>query len=127
MANPSRADRAHGVLTLAHCTIAPSLTTGYRLRTHFESGLGVGIQGSLPQGPVTLLRIGGTRLQELWTLDATLLGNTDHADLCRTQVDVEIGAESLEELLLRPLGNHTLLLVGHHAAHLRRWHEAMIA
>jgi L-fucose isomerase-like protein len=127
MANPSRVDRARGVLSLAHCTVPPSLTTRYRLRTHFESGLGVGIQGVLPEGPVTLLRIGGVRMTELLALDGALVANTDHADLCRTQVEVEIGREALDRLLARPLGNHVVVLAGHHAAPLRRWHEAMIA
>lgn len=127
MANPSRVDRARGVLVLAHCTVPPSLTTGYRLRSHFESGLGVGIQGTLPEGPVTLVRVGGERLQELRALDAALVGNTDHPDLCRTQVEVEVGPAVLEEWLARPLGNHVVLVAGHHAAALRRWHEAMIA
>lgn len=127
MANPSRVDRARGVLALAHCTVPPSLTSGYRLRSHFESGLGVGIQGTLPAGPVTLARIGGPRLQELRALDGALLGNTDHPDLCRTQVEVEVGTAALDEILGRPLGNHVVLVAGHHAAALRRWHAAMIA
>lgn len=127
MANPSRLDRARGRLALAHCTIAPSLTRGYRLRSHFESGLGVGIQGTLPEGPVTLLRLGGARLEELRALDGVLVENTDRPDLCRTQVEVEIGTRALDEMLAHPLGNHTVLLIGHHAAALRRWHEAMIA
>ncbi len=127
MANPSRVDRARGVLALAHCTVPPSLTTAYRLRSHFESGLGVGIQGTLPEGPVTLVRIGGPRLQQLRAIDGALVGNTDHPDLCRTQVEVEIGRDALEELLAHPLGNHMVLVTGHHAATLRRWHEAMIA
>ena len=127
MANPSRVDRGRGILSLAHCTVPPSLTTGYRLRTHFESGLGVGIQGVLPPGPVTLLRLGGERMQELRALDAVLVANTDHPDLCRTQVEVEVGREALEDLLARPLGNHVVVAAGHHAATLRRWHETMIA
>jgi L-fucose isomerase-like protein len=127
MANPSRVDRTRGVLSLAHCTVPPSLTTSYRLRSHFESGLGVGIQGVLPEGPVTLVRIGGPRLRELRATDAMLIANTDRADLCRTQVEAELGREALEDLLARPLGNHMVVVRGHHAAALWRWHEAMIA
>ena len=115
------------MLALAHCTVPPSLTSAYQLRSHFESGLGVGIQGVLPEGPVTLVRIGGERMRELRVLDAALVANTDWPDLCRTQVEVEIGRAALEDLLARPLGNHVILAAGHHAATLRRWHEAMIA
>ncbi len=126
MANPSRVDPERGLLSLAHCTVARGLTTSYRLRTHFESGQGVGIQGTLPTGPVTLVRIGGARLERLLAIDGQLVRNTDHADLCRTQVEVEIGGEALRSLLTDPLGNHLVLTPGHAAAALRRWHEAMI-
>lgn len=127
MANPSRIALDRGVLSLAHCTVPRSLGGGYRLRSHFESGLGVGIQGALPAGPVTLVRIGGTRLERLWAVDGLLLRNTDHPDLCRTQVEVAVGREVLEGLLAHPLGNHQVLVQGHHAAGLKRWHATMIA
>jgi len=126
MANPSRVDRERGVLALAHCTVARSLTSGYRLRSHFESGRGVGLQGALPAGPVTLARIGGLRLERLRAIDGELLRNTDEPDLCRTQVEVEIGPAALDELLADPLGNHLVMLPGRWAADLRRWHAAMI-
>ncbi len=127
MANPARVDLERGVLGLAHCTVARGLGGPYRLRSHFESGLGVGIQGTLPAGPVTLARIGGSRMERLTVFEGDLLGNTDHADLCRTQVEVEVGRKALQDLLARPLGNHLVLAPGHHGAALRRWHEAMIA
>jgi L-fucose isomerase-like protein len=126
MANPSRVDMDRGTLLLAHCTVARGAASGYRLRSHFESGLGVGVQGLLDAGPVTLVRIGGARMERLRALDGMLLRNTDHADLCRTQVEVEVGREALEDQLARPLGNHMVLVPGHHAARLKRWHEAMI-
>jgi L-fucose isomerase-like protein len=126
MANPSRVDLEHGVLSLAHCTVPRSLSGAYRLRSHFESGLGVGIQGTLPTGPVTLVRIGGARMEQLRAIDGRLLRNTDHEDLCRTQVEVEVGAAALQELLARPLGNHMVVVPGHHAAVLGRWHATMI-
>jgi L-fucose isomerase-like protein len=126
MANPSRIDLAGGILSLAHCTAPRSAGGAYLLRSHFESGLGVGIQSRLPTGPVTLVRIGGSRMERLRAVDGRLLGNTDHPDLCRTQVEVELGRETLQDLLAQPLGNHVVVAWGHHAAALRRWHEAMI-
>ena len=127
MANPSRVDLDRGVLSLAHCTVPRTLSGPYRLRSHFESGLGVGVQGTMPTGPVTLVRIGGTRMERLWAVDGYLLHDTDHPDLCRTQVEVELGRDVLRDLLARPLGNHQVLVRGHHAAALKRWHECMIA
>ncbi len=127
MANPSRMDLEHGVLTLAHCTVPRTGSCEYRLRSHFESGIGVGIQGTLPAGPVTLVRIGGSDMKQLRALNGNLLRNTDHADLCRTQVEIETGRQALEDILANPLGNHMVMVPGHHAAVLKRWHETMIA
>jgi len=127
MANPSRIDLDRGLLNLAHCTVPRSIGGAYRLRSHFESGLGVGIQGTMSTGPVTLVRIGGARMERLRVIDGDLLRNTDHTDLCRTQVEIEVGRDLLQELLVQPLGNHMVVVSGHHAATLRRWHEAIIA
>jgi L-fucose isomerase-like protein len=127
MANPSRIDLDRGLLSLAHCTVPRSISGAYRLRSHFESGLGVGIQGTMSTGPVTLVRIGGARMERLRVIDGDLLRNTDHADLCRTQVEIEVGRDLLQDLLAQPLGNHMVVVSGHHAATLRRWHGAIIA
>ncbi len=127
MANPSRIDLDRGSLSLAHCTVPRGVSSAYRLRSHFESGLGVGIQGTMPTGPVTLVRIGGARMERLRAIDGELARNTDHADLCRTQVEVEVGRDLLRGLLAQPLGNHMVVVSGHHADTLRRWHGAMIA
>jgi len=127
MANPSRVDLDRGILSLAHCTVPRTLSGAYRLRSHFESGLGVGIQGTMPVGPVTLVRIGGERMDKLSLMEGGLLRNTEHADLCRTQVEVEVGRDAIHDLLAEPLGNHMVAVAGHHAAVLGRWHAAMIA
>lgn len=127
MANPSRVDRDRGTLLLAHCTVPRTAAGAYRLRSHFESGLGVGIQGEFDAGPVTLVRLGGARMERLRAIDGELLRNTDHADLCRTQAEIAIGREAIEAILGDPLGNHMVMVPGHHAARLRRWHEAMIS
>ncbi len=127
MANPSRVDRARGTLLLAHCTVPRGIVDRYRLRSHFESGLGVGVQGEFATGPVTLVRLGGMRMERLRAIEGTLVRNTDHADLCRTQVEVEIGGVAIEALLSDPLGNHVILVPGHHAEALRRWHSMLVA
>lgn len=123
MANPSHVDTANGLLRLAHCTVARSLVTRWELRSHFESGLGVALAGDLPPGPVTLVRLGGRRLDELFLAEGEAGPAAPREDLCRTQVDVRLEPGTLEELLRRPLGNHLVLLPGLHAARLRGWWE----
>jgi L-fucose isomerase-like protein len=76
MANPARVDAAAGRLLLAHCTVPVSLVTGYALRTHFESGLGAAIQGDFAPGEVTLLRIGGRELDQLWLGEGVIEAST---------------------------------------------------
>jgi L-fucose isomerase-like protein len=127
MANPAEINREAGIVELAHCTVPLSLVESYRLETHFESDLGVGIVGELPPGPVTVLRLGGDELQYLWCADGEALLTAPREQRCRTQLDVRIPPASAGELLDHPLGNHLVVLYGHHAAHLRAWWAEMIA
>ncbi len=127
MANPSRLDEKRNTLWLAHCTVSRRLTQSYRLRSHFESGLGVGIQGALPTGPVTLLRIGGKEMELLWLAEGEILRAGNAADLCRTQVEVRLTDGHVSDLLRAPLGNHLVLVFGHHVKQLAAWWEMMIS
>ncbi len=119
MANPARVDRAGGSLWLAHCTVGRSLLDDYTVRSHFESGLGVGIQGTVPAGPVTLARIGGVDLDRLYVAEGELTANGREEDLCRTQVRIKLDG-GVDYFLRRPLGNHHVLIRGH-------WQEDLAA
>ena len=113
MANPSDLDMRKGEILLAHCTVPLGLVGEHRLKTHFESGLGVGIDGTFPTGPVTLLRLGGANLDRWWGAEGTLIEDLHAPDLCRTQVKVRISPSAAGELLEAPLGNHLVLVPGH--------------
>ena len=126
MANPSQLDEDENALWLAHCTVPRSIVERYRLRSHFESGLGVGIQGDLPAGPVTLVRLGGAGLDRLWLAEGEVTKTGDAEDLCRTQAFVRLRNGHVSDLLERPLGNHIVVVRGHHADRLRDWFEAMV-
>ena len=128
MANPAQVDEARNTLWLAHCTVPRTIVEDYRLRSHFESGLGMGIQGTLPSGPVTLLRIGGRKLSRIWLAEGRILEAGQSEDLCRTQAHIELaGGSDVGELLRAPLGNHLVMVAGHHAARLADWHRTVIA
>ena len=126
MANPSHLDEQSNSLVLAHCTVPRTLVDGYALRSHFESGIGVGLQGDIPHGPVTLLRIGGTMMDELWLAEGAITANGRAENLCRTQVSISLTRGHVSELLHAPLGNHIVLVRGHHADHLAEWWETML-
>ncbi len=126
MANPVQLDEANNTLWLAHCTVPRRLVRRYRLRSHFESGLGVGLQGEIPPGPVTLLRIGGVRMERVWLAEGELVRSGDAEDLCRTQAKVRLTQGAVSDLLRAPLGNHLVLVPGHHAGRLRSWWATML-
>ncbi len=121
VANPASIDAATNQLLLAHCTVAPSMVDTVELHTHFESGIGIGIRGTFAPGPVTLLRLGGDALEEHWFAEADVVATGDSPDLCRTQVTLQVRDRSLRDLLEAPLGNHLVMVHGHHRAHLERW------
>jgi L-fucose isomerase-like protein len=124
MANPAQLDPADNTLWLAHCTVPRTLVESYRLRSHFESGLGVGIQGTLVEGPVTLLRIGGRDMDQAWLAEGEILRTGDAENLCRTQTEIRLDdGASVMDLLRSPLGNHLVLVFGHHLGRLRSWCE----
>lgn len=126
MANPSEIDEAANALLLAHCTVPRTMVDAYRLRSHFESGLGIGIQGMLPLGPVTLLRIGGSMMDALWLAEGEIVATGDAENLCRTQVRIALSRGDVSDLLSAPLGNHIVLVYGHHADRLATWWESML-
>jgi L-fucose isomerase-like protein len=113
MANPSDIRPADGTIALAHCTVPLSLVRSYGFKTHFESGLGLGIDGTFPHGPVTLLRLGGARLERWWGAEGEITADTHAEGQCRTQVLVRTAPDALARLLDDPLGNHLVLAPGH--------------
>ena len=113
MANPAEIDERGGRILLAHCTIPMSMCDDFTLRSHYESGFGVGIQGSLLPGRVTLLRVGGPEFREVYVAAGTLVECTDRADLCRTQLMIELDSPAeAARILSRPLGNHHIVVKG---------------
>lgn len=113
MANPSLIDQDRGVITFAHCTIARTMTDSYTLRSHLESGLGVGIQGNITPGPVTVTRLGGPNLDQAIAARGSLIECGSRDGMCRTQLTIRFDdPKVLESILAKPLGNHHLILVG---------------
>jgi L-fucose isomerase-like protein len=127
MSNPVQVDEQNNRLWLAHCTVPRSIVKTYSLRSHFESGLGVGIQGTFTSKPITLLRIGGKDLKKLWLAEGNIIQAGFAENLCRTQVEIElISGGHVKDLLQTPLGNHLVMLSGHHLERFKSWWEMMI-
>jgi len=126
MANPVQLNEESNTLWLAHCTVPRSIVKEYTLRSHFESGIGVGIQGTISNGPVTLLRIGGKNMDKIWIAEGEIIQSGRAEDLCRTQVEVKLTTGTVKEILQAPLGNHLILVRGHHHKQLIEWWKTMI-
>jgi len=114
-ANPSSIDPESGEMVFSHCTVPLNMVSSFGLDTHFESGIGVGIRGYIPEGPVTVFKLAGD-LSRHFVCEGELLRNEAKPDLCRTQVVLRLPAESSKYFLTDPIGNHHIILPGHCAA-----------
>ena len=115
-ANPSRIDPQTGEILLAHCTVPLDMIRCGEYDTHFESGIGVAVHGELPEGAVTLFKL-APDLRQCFAVDATLVQNQAERNLCRTQVVVKAPGTA-RYFLSDSIGNHHIILPGHHAAEL---------
>lgn len=114
--NPARINPETGEILLAHCTIPLDMVERYELDTHFESGIGVGIRGYMPSGPVTLFKVSGD-LSRHFAAEGQLLRCEARPNLCRTQAVVQLdNPADAQYFLTRPIGNHHILLPGRHAS-----------
>lgn len=113
MANPSRFDYEEHTLLLAHCTVPLNMVSSYKLTTHFESGIGIGIKGELPEGHVSLLKIAPDySLENSLCVSGTIKENLSLPDHCRTQILISLNDESLLDLLKTSFGNHVIVAYG---------------
>ncbi|NJE25412.1 hypothetical protein E3E22_01980 [Thermococcus sp. MV5] len=97
------ADYGENHIILAHCT-AP-LIANYVLRSHFESGKGVGVAVNLPKGKASLLKIRGRKAV---VAGVEVLGQERSEHRCRTQLKLKI--EEAKDFVDGTLGNHHLLV-----------------
>lgn len=122
MANPQDIDIDENSLWIAHCTIPIKLLRSYIIRSHFESSLGVGIQGEIKRGKITFARIGGEKLNKLYVTDGKIIQCGNSETRCRTQIKIKIN-ESLDYYLKNPLGNHHILIKGHWSDLLKDYYD----
>lgn len=115
-ANPSRIDPETGELIFAHCTIPLNMVERFEYDTHFESGIGVGIRGFMKEGPVTVFKVSGDKSRH-FIAEGYLTQNLSEPNLCRTQQKIQLTDKSqISYFLSNPIGNHHIILPGHHKA-----------
>lgn len=114
-ANPARIDVQTGEMLFAHCTIPFNMVDEFCYDTHFESGIGVGIHGHFPEGPVTVFKVSGS-LHRAFIAEGELFRNQYEANLCRTQVWLRLSPADARYFLTDPIGNHHIIIPGHHGS-----------
>ena len=113
MANPSKFNYEDHSILLAHCTVPLNMTSSYSLTTHFESGLGIGVRGEMPEGRVTVCKIAPDyTLDNCVCLPATIKENPNLEGYCRTQIVVSLEDDGLLELHKSSFGNHLIISYG---------------
>lgn len=123
MANPSMINTRTNEIILAHCTIGIKQTEQYIIRSHFETGIGIAIQGILPTGVVTIVKCGGESLDEYFLSSGTLIENPNFINMCRTQARIKMNT-SPEYFLKNPLGNHHIVIQGEYTEVLNEFFTA---
>ena len=110
-ANPARIDVESGKMLFAHCTIPFAMVKDWQYDTHVGSGIGVGIHGVFPEGPVTVFKVSGD-LKRHFVAEGELLANQYEDHLCRTQVILQLSPADARYFLTDPIGNHHIILPG---------------
>ena len=120
MANPSQLTDKTSML--AHCTIPQTMCDETTIRSHFESGIGVAIQGLLPLTDYTLFKWGGPQLDRYFVTEAQAVEKPYSNHFCRTQITLNVNLKPY--LLQHSIGNHHVIIRGRHAEEIKRFMQA---
>ena len=113
MANPSKFNYEDNTLLLAHCTVPLNMVSSYSLTTHFESGLGIGVKGEMPEGRITICKIAPDySLDNTVCIPASIKESVSIPGYCRTQIVVSLGEEGMLDILKASFGNHLIVSYG---------------
>ncbi|MGD9909428.1 MAG: hypothetical protein AB7U79_02345 [Candidatus Izemoplasmatales bacterium] len=106
-ANPSKIDVEKNEITFAHCTVPFNMVKNYKLLTHFESGIGVAIQGELEKKEVLIYKL-SNNLKDYYLAEGKIVETPKKNNLCRTQIVVKVN--DTDYFLKHPYGNHHVIV-----------------
>ena len=109
LCNPSRIDTVNQEMVFAHCTLPINMPYTYELTTHYESGIGVAVAGSIPEGDMTIFKTSGD-LSRHFVKKGTILANLREPSLCRSQIKIKL--DDYSYFLTNPIHNHHLVVTG---------------
>jgi len=65
-------------------------------------------------------------MERVWLAEGEILRSGDAGNLCRTQAEIRLtGGGRVDDLLSAPLGNHLVLVYGHHLERFMSWCSAL--
>jgi len=109
MCNPSKIDLKNNEMILAHCTMPLNMCYQYDLTTHYESGIGVAVAGSIMIGNFTIFKTDGS-LERYYVDSGKILENLRLKNLCRSQIKVRLS--DYQYFLTDPIANHHVICLG---------------
>lgn len=113
MVNPASADKEKLTVDFAHCTVPLSMTESFRLSSHFESSISIGIQGILPLGRYSIVKFSGKNLERHYHCSGSIVSIPAIPVRCRTQVKFRFdSSEDFEMFMAGRFGNHVILFKG---------------
>ena len=110
MANPASIDSDNLSIDFAHCTIPTVMVESCTLPSHFESGIGIGINGEVPLGNYTLCKLSGKTLERSLICNGRLVKGEYLSNRCRTQVRFIFESKAEFDAFCKArVGNHVIL------------------
>lgn len=110
MANPASIDSDNLSIDFAHCTIPTVMVESCTLPSHFESGIGIGINGEVPLGNYTLCKLSGKTLERSLICNGRLVKGEYLSNRCRTQVRFIFESKAEFDAFSKArVGNHIIL------------------
>ena len=113
LCNANKFDTKEKTALFAHCTIPTTMLSDFCLNTHFESDIGVAVQGTFTEADCTIFKCEGD-LSRYHAQEGRLIPVAFSNMLCRTQVKVAL--DDFSYFLTRPINNHHIICRGKHAA-----------
>lgn len=107
MVNPSRIMVQENRMVVAHCTLPINMGNDYTLKTHYESGIGVAVDGQLPQQKALMFKVSAD-LKRYFLSEIEIRENLSEKNLCRTQIEISL-KEDVRYFLNEPCGNHHII------------------
>lgn len=122
LCNPSRMEPEKGTMVFAHCTLPLDMPYRYSLMTHYESGIGVAIQGAIPEADMTIFKTSAD-LSRYYVSKGSILENLTETSLCRSQIRIRL--DNYDYFTTAPINNHHLICSGDHTASIREFYTML--